>query len=558
MSAVASSLRPTSQVVRSGPATSIAIFLTCTAAYLAVGFYLALDVGYLQGDALSRVADTRSALFSRDPHLAALGFVFTPLLALAQLPLVALSDWFPVLSRYGLTSVIVTSMAMAGAVVHIHGIAAERPSPTWLRIVVTGVFALHPMIVYYGANGMSEAFFLLFLLWSLRRLLRWFTTDDIHDLLIAGGALALGFLTRYETLAASATATMLVLLVAFARSRSRHVAILDAIIFAFPTALAFIGWTATSWLVTGVALAQFSSESGNAAILAASGGGSSGGFQALGFSLAEILVLAPSLAILLVLTAAVAASRRDPEPLVLLVLLAVLAFATVAYLRGLTFPFLRFYICAIPIAALCVIFLIPRGGPFTARRAGDHAVTRPDDHRRRLRGLELLAALLLTAGLPVSLYAIGDSDLSQEQHALRSIGPWGNRVNREEDTLMDEAVLATFATEREIADRLDAMDLPAGSVLVDSMQGFPILAASRNPRQFVIPSDRDFVQILGDPAGHDVLYMLTIPNSGRGESDAINRRYPSIYGNGSGVATLELEIVNTGYDRPDWRLQRVL
>lgn len=557
----------------------VALFLACAALYLAVGLYLALDVHYIQGDALSRVADTRSALLSRDPHMAALGFVFTPLLALVQLPLVALSGWFPVLTEYGVTAAVVTSLAMAAAVVQVHGIARDRPCPAWLRWILTAAFALHPMVVYYGGNGMSEAFFVLFVLWAVRRLVRWISTDDVHDLLLSGIALALGFLTRYDALAAAGTATLLVFALSLLHSRRWRTALLDAILLAFPTALAFLAWAAASWLVSGVALAQFSSESGNASILAASGGGSSGGLPALGFSLAEIAVLAPALGILLVAVAFAAVARRDPEPLALLVPLAVLGFATATYALGMTFPFLRFYICAVPTAVLCAVFLVPRGGPVPSRRPGPYATARAavgesgagttaraglgadPGARRGGRAVAAFAAVLLVASVPVGAYALGDPGLSQEQYALRALAPWG-RGGRggpvDESRLDAEAVLATFATERDIAARLDAMDLPDGSVIVDSMEGFPILAATRHPKRFVVPSDRDFVRILGDPAGHGVRYLLTIPPTGRGATDAINRRYPSVYANGAGVATLDLEIVNTGYERPNWRLQRVL
>ncbi|WP_206515011.1 hypothetical protein, partial [Xanthomonas perforans] len=94
----------------------VVLFTAFTVLYLAVGLYLSLGAGYLQGDALSRVADTRAALLSRDPHLAAIGFIFTPLTALAQLPLVGLSEWFPALTRWSLTAVAVSAPAMAGAV----------------------------------------------------------------------------------------------------------------------------------------------------------------------------------------------------------------------------------------------------------------------------------------------------------------------------------------------------------------------------------------------------------------------------------------------------------
>ena len=188
--------------------TAPRLFGAATILYAAIGLWLAVDVQYLQGDALSRVSATRSVLFSRDPHLAAIGFVFTPLTALVQLPVVALSDWWPQITRWGLSGVLMSAPFMAGAVVQIHGIAADRGCPAWLRWTVTATFALHPMILYYGANGMSEAPFLMMLCWALRRLIRWFTTDDVHDLVFAGLALALAYLARYDALAATAAATM--------------------------------------------------------------------------------------------------------------------------------------------------------------------------------------------------------------------------------------------------------------------------------------------------------------------------------------------------------------
>ena len=102
------------------------------------------------------------------------------------------------------------------------------------------------------------------------------------------------------------------------------------------------------------------------------------------------------------------------------------------------------------------------------------------------------------------------------------------------------------------------MDLPEGSILVDTVYGFGVLAASAHPKRFVVPSDQDFTTILNDPAAAGVEYLLTVPNSGRGESDALNRRYPTVYDNGGTIATLEFEVPNVGADQPDWRIYRVL
>lgn len=45
--------------------------------YLVVGYWLQVRHGFIIGDSLARVSAAQSVLFSRDPHLAAIGFIFT-------------------------------------------------------------------------------------------------------------------------------------------------------------------------------------------------------------------------------------------------------------------------------------------------------------------------------------------------------------------------------------------------------------------------------------------------------------------------------------------------
>jgi hypothetical protein len=113
-------------------------------------------------------------------------------------------------------------------------------------------------------------------------------------------------------------------------------------------------------------------------------------------------------------------------------------------------------------------------------------------------------------------------------------------------------VPAWFGTDRRIAADLDAMDLPPGSVLVDDFDGFPVPLNSRNPRQFVITSDRDFQTVLSDPAAAGVVYVLVPAQASR---DAINRRYPTLYANGAGMATLVREYASR--NGGNWRLYRL-
>ncbi|MFD4183768.1 ABC transporter, partial [Rhodococcus sp. NPDC058514] len=280
------------------------------------------------------------------------------------------------------------------------------------------------------------------------------------------------------------------------------------------------------------------------------------GLSALGFSAASILVLAPALPLLVPAVAVLAARRRDLEVLVPTLLFgSVLAFQTYSYVTGVTFPFLRFYICVIPLMAVYALQFSPARGTLPSRRPGAYASPR-DVRQPRIPVAALVAVLALAVSIPITLAGMSSRHLSVQQYALGAL--FGGGEDDPAEQAKQRAIVDTFATERQIADHLDKMNLPEGSVLMDTVYGFAIVAASKNPKQFVVPSDRDFVGALNDPAGHGVEYILAIPTEGRGASDVVNRRYPTIFDNGGNVASLVLEIPNTGADQPTWRMYRVL
>ena len=69
--------------------------------YLSLAVFLGVTVGYHEGDALSRTANGYFAIFGRQPHLAAIGFVWTPLPSLVQIPLLALLRPFGLVALAG-------------------------------------------------------------------------------------------------------------------------------------------------------------------------------------------------------------------------------------------------------------------------------------------------------------------------------------------------------------------------------------------------------------------------------------------------------------------------
>lgn len=544
------------------PRTPSIVFGTALAAYLAVGLTLSVRFGYLLGDALSRTAAAQAVLLSRDPHVSAIGFIFTPLTALAQLPVVAFASWWPAITRWNISGIAVSAVFMAGAVVMIHGICRDRGLSSLYSALFTLVFAINPMIVFYGANGMSEAGFLFFLCWAVRRLIRWVDTDDVHDLALAGIALALAFLARYEGVVPIALAAGLVAVVTVLRRGReqwkvmRRRAILDAVLVAAPGAAVFLVWIGTSWLITGEALAQLSSSYGNAAILAQSGGPSGDLLGAALFSLAAVVALGSTLLVTFPIACILASRRRDLQFFVAPLLFGgVLAFQAASYIGGSTFGFLRFFICAIPLAIVVAVQLFPPTGEVRTRRAGAYRRHVPVLPAMRPAAAAALV-MLCVAGVPVTGWAMLQPSLSSQQYALGTL--FDSEPSADDpDGLAARRIIDSFSTERELASYLDSQDLPDGSILVDTVYGFAVLAASAHPSRFVIPSDLDFTDILNDPGPAGVRYLMTVPNEGRGVSDAINRRYPTIYDNGADLFPLVLEVPNDGADQPDWRLYQV-
>src|SRR5436309_2076171 len=206
----------------------VVLFTGAFGLYLGVGAVLVFVFHLMMGDAVARVANASYALFSRDPHLGSIGFVWPPLPTLVLLPLLPLKVLLPALVDRGFAGNIVSAVFMAGAVVQLHGTLVDRGRSRAVVWALTAAFALHPMIIFYGANGMTEAPFLFFLLTATRALARWLDRNELRPLITAGVALACAYLTRYEAIAAGIAAAAVVAIVSYRRaaagSRRRDVA----------------------------------------------------------------------------------------------------------------------------------------------------------------------------------------------------------------------------------------------------------------------------------------------------------------------------------------------
>ena len=241
------------------------------------------------------------------------------------------------------------------------------------------------MIVFYGSNGMSEAPFVFFLTWAVRRLIMWMVDDDVHHLIVAGGiAMGLAYLTRYDAVACVAAAGILVGTTTYLRARTPprlRRALLDVVLVSGPGLAAFLGWAATSWLITGQAFAQFSSQYGNAAILEQSGQTVPDFGDGIAFAAACISLLAPTL-VPIALWAGVLRLRRPYWPTLIV--------PVALYRRGAGLPGVQLRLRARPFrscastSSRCRSAHAWRCWPFPSASSSRPSVE-ADTHRRRPR-----------------------------------------------------------------------------------------------------------------------------------------------------------------------------
>ena len=520
------------------------LFLTLFVVYFGVACYLALVANVVYTDAWSRVASAQRVLFSRDPHLAAIGFYWSPLPAIALLPLVPLKALWPQLTTAGLAGGIVSSASMSAAVVQLRGLLLEGGLDRVLVLLISAAVALHPTIVLYAANGMSEAMLLAFLIASGRYLARWLRDHNTNDLIVTGFTLAFAYLSRYESLGATIGVALVVFGTGFTRVRRERqpisAVISDVAIVGAPAALAVGIWTVSSWLITGEPLNQISSVYDTHNQLAAIGYANTPGSSMFGIALmaGQLGALEPFLPVVAILVMTRIRAGVPPATIATIAPLgAILALLMVAELIRALSAELRYLILAIPLtAALAGLLLADRA-----------ARNRQSLATNRLTALACVVSLF--AAIPTSSAGLlsptingGSGNVASLRAAFLSGPP-------------DGAIRETsWSTERQIAADLDALHLKRGSVLLDDFLGFPIVVSSNDPSQFVITSDRDFRSVLADPKGTGIRYILVPKPIGMGELDAINRQYPDMFETGAGFAQLVSEYESKGVNDETWRL----
>ena len=540
------------------------------AIYLFVGGWEARH-NIVFADALSRVGNAYYVLYSRDPHLPAIGFVWNPLPSLVLLPILPFKAVFPILVSMGAAGIVQSALFMAGAIAAMNSCLRRLGVPTIARACLTVLFGLQPMILLYGGSGTSEAMLLFFLLITCASLISWVQDRRAGDLVLAGVALALSYMTRYEAVGPAIAVALVVGILTFRRARSASwrdrmlLALNDMAIVGSPFAFAFALWAISSKIIVNQWFATFSSAYGNSAQVAS---GRSSIQTVTGSSTADILSyvgrqisgLSPFVMPLLLLAVFIAIFRRQVVAVIApAVLGAVLLFDNLTTVVGGSFGWLRFQIAVIPLSFLLAGGIIAgvsggtrRADPLTGEssafaRQGFSGV------RRDWVSRVVVAALVVVmgVGLPAEARTLTTTrgGLAREESPMLRSTFYPRQASKEE-----RKSLRIFQTERQISRYIDGLDLPRGSVLTDTAYAYSVVLASQRPTQFVITSDRDFDDAVSDPTGHHIAYML-VPSPSLGPADALGRYWHDLYLDGGRIGILVKGWRGTFFG--NWRLYRV-
>jgi hypothetical protein len=533
------------------------VFLFSLAAYLVVAVLLDFTYHSFLGDAFSRMANGSYILYSRDPHLAAVGFVWDPLPSLIDMVFLLGNHLWPALSHNLMAGSLTSAIAMAAAVYQLNAACREWGVERLPRLALTALFALDPLILLYSGNGMSEGIYLFTLMAATRYLLRWIRAKDLRSLAYAGIALGFSYLARNEAAGAIVAGALTVALVSYwdgvgERAARVRTGLADATIFAVPGVIAAVGWAVASFVITGSAFGQYSSLYGSSEQESLVSHETF--HNRLLYEFHAVFAMWPLVPVVLVLAIVVALRKKDPAILApLTVLGGALGFDGLALLNNNIQPYFRYFIVTIPIEAFLVASLLARVPSSDRGRlrlkppAGRHATR---TLLRNAGAVLLVFAVMIPAGITTA-GAMFNLHLGPEE--LDQLG----FIMKARPTQFEIEYGQRYPDVIRIGNYLANLHLPNGDVIVDnSLNCVPeIIATISQPKLFVIPNNRDFQRTLADPVSFHAQYILEAQPKNY-PIDAPNIQYPNLWSSGAGFAKEVHQVPSRG-TCPEFRLFKV-
>ncbi|EHQ88058.1 ArnT family glycosyltransferase [Desulfosporosinus youngiae] len=518
----------------------MAIWLTGIIVFLlecAAGYYYNIYVGYYHSDGISRVANAFYVLYSRDPHLGAIGFVWNPLPSMVDLVFLLLYPWIPEMATKGIAGLLMSALFASLTVGILVKAFIQRGLSCGCAIIFTLLFALNPMIFLAGFNGLSDAPFIFFTILCIISFLNWLDSHDLGDIAVSSFALATAFWCRYEAVPfgfsiviGSVIATMLIYKSAkpldegrFHYNWSRTEGTLAVIVT--PLFYSIGLWVLLNAVIMDNPLNFLNGEYTNTAqieghlnnpIYAAM---LNNPINAGVFAIQKVLVFsAPFLSIVLLRLI----NRRflQWDTLILIgTIISIPILQVIMLIKGTSLGWLRYFLYVLPVSFAWLPYELSK---------------------LKKKWQVLIPLIAMIANFCILSYAITQPSIAPDENTFLQ-----NSLGRHNQTYYDQR------QDMEIANYLDE-NYPSSNILVDSFSAYLIILNSNYPKRFFITSDYDFKNAISDPEAYNVSYILVPKPGSSSVISAINDAYPNLYDHGSDWLELAKEFGTR------WRLYKVI
>ncbi|MCO7126396.1 hypothetical protein NIE88_11500 [Sporolactobacillus shoreicorticis] len=506
---------------------------------LIFGIWMAHWNYFIPGDAISRVANAFYVLYSRDPHLGAVGFVWNPLPSLLILPILLFNRWIPELANEGISGVILTSLFASAMAVFLFRNFSRRGHSVLVSIFFVFIFIFNPFMFLYGSNGMSETLFIFFIIVCVTYLTDLMDTENnTISLILIGFSLALAFFTRYESIffGAALSLSAVVIILNHYKNKEYHARTVyqkieaAELIILLPAIYGGLLWIFLNWSIMGDALyflhsnysnlAQSENLSTNPIIAPVIGNW----LQTIQYVLLRSIPFSiPFVLIVLVRAFTGKLFKMDFLCLVILILSVPLMQLIMLY-KGASYGWLRFFVYPLPIVMAWLPYEL---GKLKTKKKILYKITT----------LAVISSLIFSSY--VTWLFMNNRKFAPEEY---------DAIHAKQSPTYLNRMLA-----KRIAGDLDKRlsQHPDSKILMDSFNAFQIILNSRHNQQLVITSDLDFEKSLNHPVKHKITYILVPKPNGVASLNAVTKRYKNFYYRGASFAKLEKEYGE------EWRLYRL-
>jgi hypothetical protein len=520
------------------------VFLLCLGLNLAAAQILGYQWQIGNADAITRTANAAYVLFSRDPHAAAVGFVWPILPSLVQLPILPLMRLIGYPEAAGF---VVSAVAGAAVVAALYRLLGNFGVRGWVRLLWLACVQLHAHFWYLSATGVAEVPMMLVIVLLVLAMMR--PVSDQLRLIMAGGVLAVGVLIRYEALAFVAAIPLVLVIEQWPlRPLRASWSILEARMVSIlaPPIYTVVLWLVMNWMIMGDPLyfqrSVFSLAS--APDVARNVGPSHPLFLAMGslpntleYVLRRITQANLALPALWVTTVALGLMRGNRRLLCLAVLTGCIFLLTGFQVYSGTLPSLqRYWGYATPLAVILAGACLPVIA--SASRRGGMVFC----------GIASLLLIGAVVNSPVQLGA-ADGGVDERRFSDRLLG----KLQDERELRVEDSDWVRQQDSRKLAAALDYYSAQ-GPTVIDTETGFNGILEAEHPERLIVSSDRDFARALDAPERYIRYIFVTDPTIG-GSRDLINQHYPSLFAAG-GAWVQRVDQVQ-GTIKP-WRVYEVL